>query len=194
VLHPTGEPADEWLAMLASHSPVTRMDALRLMAGNARDDPRYRVVLRDRREHDPSRRVRRYATDLLGPNFQHDGGDSPPDLDEIAWALAPTGKPADQWFTWLASGDAQGRSEAIRMIGRKARRDSRSLPVLLDRLEHDPSPHVRENAAEALGHLVTNEPARKALRETAAKDEDMQVRWAARYALKLTAPTGGAPT
>lgn len=59
--------------------------------------------------------------------------------------------------------------------------------MLLDRLEHDPSDRVRWQAARALAPLAGRAEAAAALRAAVAQDEDLQVRWAARYALRLAA-------
>jgi hypothetical protein len=186
VLRPRGQEADQWLVMLASHSAIERLDALQRIAEKMEDDPRCRAALFDRHRRDPSRRVRTYAADLLGFPFNEDRY-GPPALDEITWVLEPAGTPADEWFAKLATEDEAGRTDGLRMISREAADDPRTLPVLLDRLEHDPSRLVRQYAADLLTPHARTEAVRRALRDAAAQDEGMEVRWAARYALRLAA-------
>jgi hypothetical protein len=188
VLRPTGQPADAWFALLADESAAGRLDALNAITENAADDARCQVVLIDRRKRDPSRRVRRYATDLFSPYANNDDCEGPPALDELAWALQPTGQPADEWFARLASESSAERGDALRMITEKSADDPRCRAVLLDRLEHDPSYGVRRYAAKLLTTVNADQSVRQALRDAAAFDEDLEVRWAARYALRLTAP------
>ncbi len=64
--------------------------------------------------------------------------------------------------------------------------DPRAVPALVDRLERDPSPFVRKQVASRMLTLLAHDPhVRSALQASAAGDEDPQVRWAARYALRL---------
>jgi hypothetical protein len=58
--------------------------------------------------------------------------------------------------------------------------------LLLDLLEHDPSPAVRAQiASRQLPRLGQDPQVLAALRASAAGDQDFVVRWAARYALRL---------
>jgi hypothetical protein len=110
---------------------------------------------------------------------------SPPRLGGLAAVLRPLGSPADKWFAELSDRDESARQAALDRIGGDAPDDPRTLPVLLDRLEHDPSDRVRWQAARVLAPRAGTAPVREALEAAAAQDEDLQVRWAARYALRL---------
>jgi HEAT repeat protein len=63
--------------------------------------------------------------------------------------------------------------------------DSRAFQTVLNLLETDPHPGVRHAAAWFLLHRAADERARQALRAAATEDEDVQVRWVARYAFRL---------
>jgi hypothetical protein len=112
---------------------------------------------------------------------------SPPRLGALARVLRPLGRPADKWFAELSDPHETARQAALDQIGGDAPDDPRTLPVLLDRLEHDPSDRVRWQAARALAPLAGRAGVHAALHAAAAQDEDLQVRWAARYALRLAA-------
>jgi hypothetical protein len=75
--------------------------------------------------------------------------------------------------------------DALEQIAERGADDPRTRQVLLDRLEHDPSDLARNQAATLLAPLAQDETIRKALQDAADQDEDLQVRWAARYALRL---------
>jgi len=60
--------------------------------------------------------------------------------------------------------------------------------ALLEILEKDPSSAERESAARRLIPWTSSEQVSQALRTAADDDEDVRVRWAARYALRLAAP------
>ena len=138
-----------------------------MLADNAADDPRYRAVLGDRRDNDPSRRMRRYASELLLPGWEHgDGYDGPPGLGAIEWALQPTGQPADKWFARLNQENDASRHDALRMLTEEAAEDPRRLPVLLDRLAHDPSPGIRQYQQACLLPSPPTRPHARALQET----------------------------
>jgi HEAT repeat protein len=77
--------------------------------------------------------------------------------------------------------------EAAMVIGSDELHQDRAIPALLNRLEFDPSPHVRERAALGLGRVCDQPEVREAFLAAAADDEDVQVRWAARYGLRLAA-------
>jgi hypothetical protein len=111
--------------------------------------------------------------------------DCSPALETIAWALASAGRPADQWLADLNDHGVSTRRHALRTIVKNAADDSRTLPVLLDRLEHDPSPTLREDAARLLGTRAHDARIRQPLLDAAQQDQDVQVRWAASYALRL---------
>ena len=63
--------------------------------------------------------------------------------------------------------------------------DFRAFQALLARLETDPDPSIRQGAAWHLLRTAHEERSRQALRAAAAEDEDIDVRWIARYALRL---------
>jgi HEAT repeat protein len=63
--------------------------------------------------------------------------------------------------------------------------DSRAFQALLIRLESHPDPRIRQQAAWYLLRHVHEERSRQALRAAAAEDEDVEVRWIARYGLRL---------
>src|SRR5262249_15019713 len=63
--------------------------------------------------------------------------------------------------------------------------DPRAFQTVLTLLEPDPHPGVRHAAAWFLLNRAGDERARQALRAAAAEDEDVQVRWVARYAFRL---------
>jgi hypothetical protein len=66
-------------------------------------------------------------------------------------------------------------------------------PALLEILEKDPDSGERGSAARRLIPWAGTEDVGAALRAAAADDEDVWVRWAARYALRLAdlAASGG---
>jgi HEAT repeats len=57
-------------------------------------------------------------------------------------------------------------------------------------LAEDPDPDVRRTAALRLASQTAVGAVREALHAAAAEDEDLNVRWAARYALRLAAADG----
>ena len=69
---------------------------------------------------------------------------------------------------------------------KRADRDPRAFQALLARLETDPEPGIRHSAAWWLLHRASDERSRQALRAAAAEDENVDIRWIARYALRLT--------
>ena len=72
--------------------------------------------------------------------------------------------------------------------------DPRAFQALLARLETDPGPCIRQGVAWYLLGRAHEDPSAQALRAAAAEDEDTDVRWIARYALKpLTARQGNRP-
>lgn len=106
--------------------------------------------------------------------------------DPAAWFVQPAGTGSDDSFAELTSECACYRLGAAEAIAENAAGDPRALPALLDRLEQDPSPMNRYQIAARLLTSAAQDPrVRSALRAAAAEDEDLQVRWAARYALRL---------
>jgi hypothetical protein len=85
----------------------------------------------------------------------------------------------------LDSADPADRASAARYVGLAGLGDPRIVPALLDHLAHDPSPVVRRGAARSLWPLASQPAVRDALQAAAAQDEDLEVRWAARYAVRL---------
>jgi hypothetical protein len=75
-------------------------------------------------------------------------------------------------------------AELVEIMDR-ADSDPLAFRALLTRLESDPDPAIRQGAAWFLLHRVHDEPSRQALRAAAAEDEDVEVRWIARYAFRL---------
>ncbi len=67
----------------------------------------------------------------------------------------------------------------------QADRDSSAFQAVLTLLETDPHPGIRHAAAWFLLQRVGEERSRQALRAAATEDEDVQVRWVARYAFRL---------
>lgn len=67
----------------------------------------------------------------------------------------------------------------------QADRDSRAFQAVLTLLETDPHPGIRHAAAWFLLQRMGEERSRQALRAAATADEDVQVRWVARYAFRL---------
>lgn len=99
----------------------------------------------------------------------------PRDLDELFRILneEPSSN-TTRWWSWLAY-------EA-------APHDPRLLPLLMRILESDPNSYARSSAALQLAFgFGGQETAIAALRSSAAEDEELQVRIAARYAVALSA-------
>jgi hypothetical protein len=97
------------------------------------------------------------------------------------WRLPPV----ERMLALLASSDPIDRFSGIGTIGESASDDPRVLPALLDRLEHDLDQRVRRTAALNLRWSTAHDVVREALQATASDDEDLEVRWAARYILRL---------
>lgn len=135
----------------------------------------------DQHDHD----VRWARTFPLTPRIaeqQPDGGGA----DDSAWYLQPAGTAADSSFADLASEIAHDRLDAAGCITVEALTDPRAVPALIDRLERDPSPYIRKQIASRMLTILARDPhVRAALQASAADDADAQVRWAARYALRL---------
>jgi hypothetical protein len=113
---------------------------------------------------------------------QPDGGGA----GESAWYLQPARTDDDSLFAQLASDIAHDRLDAAGCITVDGLTDPRAVPALVDRLERDPSPYIRKQIASRMLTILARDPhVRSALQASAADDEDPQVRWAARYALRL---------
>ena len=63
--------------------------------------------------------------------------------------------------------------------------DPRAFQAVLIRLETDPHPAIRQAAAWFLLRRVGDQSSRQALQAAAIEDEDVAVRWVARYAFRL---------
>ena len=82
--------------------------------------------------------------------------------------------------------EATERSRAeLEQIMDQADSDPRAFQALLAQLETDPHPGIRQSAAWWLLYRASEERSRQALRGAAAEDEDVEVRWIARYAFRL---------
>jgi hypothetical protein len=193
VIRPLNQEADQWLPMLASESTDQRIKALSELLRLKDDDPRASAALSDRRDRDPSRRVRKYVADQFAMPLREEEDDRAPEIGQIAWAMQPNGQPADKWLARLADHSDAARRGALRMITEKAPDDPRTLPVLLDRLEHDPSPWMRQYMTELLTPRAQSHTVRQALQAAASEDENSDVRWAARYSLRRTQPHSQSP-
>jgi hypothetical protein len=118
-------------------------------------------------------------------NPDHDGAGA----DPSSWFVRPSGHVADFAFADLVSHSAATRSGAAETIARLAMADPRAVPALIDRLENDLSPYIRRQvAARMLTPLAGTQPVTSALQAAAASDPDCEVRWAARYALRVGGP------
>ena len=110
-----------------------------------------------------------------------------------AWVLQPASRDSDSLFAELADEDYITRYTAVELISDTAIDDPRAVPALLDRLERDPSQPVRLMAARGIRPLARHAAVRQALQQAAASDEDVEIRWEARYAIRLTKPAGPEP-
>jgi len=82
--------------------------------------------------------------------------------------------------------EAEQRSRAeLEEITKRADSDPRAFQAVLARLETHRDPGIRQGAAWWLLGRASEERSRRALRAAAAEDEDVEVRWIARYALRL---------
>jgi len=113
------------------------------------------------------------------------GAHPPGRPDPPPWFSRPTGSEHDGIFTDIADEDPVARFSSLHLIGSEALDDPRAVPALLHSLEHDPSADVRRIAASSLRFLAAREEVRHELRLAATEDEDLDVRWEARYAIKL---------
>ena len=116
-------------------------------------------------------------------------GAAGPNLGPLTWLLRRTGQ-RDGLLAGTTDPDELVRAGAVSGLGGAAGRDADVTAALLRRLEHDASPNVRLGAARALSPLAGQPQVRAAFRAAAAEDEDLNVRWAAKYALRLTDLTG----
>ncbi|MGN6681263.1 MAG: HEAT repeat domain-containing protein [Streptosporangiaceae bacterium] len=110
-----------------------------------------------------------------------------PDLGPLTWLVHRATHRDQDLFADLADTNEAVRMSAAVDIGCEALDDKRAIPALLNRLEFDPSALVRERAALSLGCVPDRPEILAAFRAAAAQDEDLDVRWAARYGLRLAA-------
>jgi hypothetical protein len=104
-------------------------------------------------------------------------------VEPDAWYVQPEGTDSDRCFAALTSEYPLDRYNAAAAIGTEAIGDHRAVPALLDRLEHESHQFIRRSIASACLLPVAEDPAvRAALSAAAIADEDVQVRWAARFA------------
>ncbi|MGO8960702.1 MAG: hypothetical protein ACLQFR_25500 [Streptosporangiaceae bacterium] len=139
----------------------------------ALDDPGHQL--------DPAVQWARRIPSVPGP-FDHaaDGHG----VDPGAWYVQPDGTVTDRLFAALTSAYPHDRYDALKAIGQGAMGDRRAVPALLERLEHEPQQLTRRSIACARLLPVAHDPAvGAALSAAAAEDEDVEVRWAARFAL-----------
>jgi HEAT repeats len=87
-------------------------------------------------------------------------------------------------FPGEAEADRQAQEELEQIMAR-AGTDSRAFQALLAQLETDPDPAIRQGVAWYLLGRAHEERSSQALRAAATEDEDVEVRWIARYALRV---------
>jgi hypothetical protein len=108
----------------------------------------------------------------------------------VRWPRTFPKRPPGQ-FPDEAEADRQAQEE-LEEIMIRAGTDPRAFQVLLARLETDPNPSIRQGVAWYLLRTAHEERSSQALRAALAEDEDVEVRWIARYALRLTQVSGSA--
>lgn len=113
-----------------------------------------------------------------------------PNLGPLTWPLRRTGHLGDL-LDDITDPDEIVRFGAVGDLGLAADQDPGVVAVLLGRLERDPSPAVRGGAARGLRLLAAQPEVGAAFRAAGAQDEDVTVRWWARYALRLAADQAG---
>jgi hypothetical protein len=116
-----------------------------------------------------------------------------PDLGPLTWPLRRTTE-RDRLLADAADPDERVRAGALSVLGQEDSGAGEVIAVLLNRLEQDPSPAVRHAAAAGLRTRAGQAEVRAAMLAAAAEDEDREVRWSARYAVRLAdlaAPSGG---
>jgi hypothetical protein len=91
----------------------------------------------------------------------------------------------NELFTEVTDANRTVRLAATETIVEFASEDPRTVPALLHLLEWDADEYIRKLATLGLAPSADREQVREALRAAAAEDEDLQVRWAARYAIRL---------
>jgi hypothetical protein len=110
---------------------------------------------------------------------------------ERAYSAVGPGNPRfDLALSFLASPEPGDRASVVGDLLSLATDDPRTQVGLLNRLAHDPVPMVRRACVVGLARLPSGAAIREALEASAALDEDLNVRWAARYALSLASRSG----
>jgi hypothetical protein len=107
----------------------------------------------------------------------------PPDR-AAGWARTFPKLPKGPWSDDEVAAERQSR-EALEAAEESADTDPRAFQALLALLESDPDPEIRHEAAWWLLNRAGEERCRRALQAAATEDEDAEVRWIARYALRL---------
>jgi hypothetical protein len=119
-----------------------------------------------------------------GAGWEPDGGGS----DPAAAYVRPRGSEYDEVFAGFTSSRPDDRLDAA-YATTMAPTDPRTVPALLDHLEHDPAPVVRKLIASRVLTIHGGDPrVTPALRRTAERDPHKGVRWAGRYALRFLHP------
>lgn len=111
-------------------------------------------------------------------------------LKQLSKLLGSAGLPDDDLFAKFGDEDHLARLSAVRLAGEIALGDPRRVTALIDRLEHDPVPEIRRAAACGLRSLARQNGVGQALLASASQDEDLEVRWEARYAIRLAGKSG----
>jgi HEAT repeats len=112
-------------------------------------------------------------------------------LEQAVSLIPPVNQTFDRQFAYLADPEPGTRRHAIDDLTKLAADDPRTVLAVLNRLAEDPDPDVRRTAALRLASRAVLGAVLEALQAAATDDEDLNVRWAARYALNLsTSPTG----
>jgi hypothetical protein len=116
----------------------------------------------------------------------------------VRWARTFPKRPRGPRFDDEAEADER-RAAALSQEEQQADSDPRAFQALLTRLETEPDPGTRGRIAWFLLRRTHDERSRQALIAAAAEDENVTVRWIARYALRLAgngtpvAPRTGPP-
>ncbi len=108
-----------------------------------------------------------------------------PQFAELSGPTHTADPDTDELFTEISGNDPGIRFAAAETIADFAGEDPRTVPALLSLLESDPEEGIRERAALGLAPWAGTGQVRDALQNAASADEDLDVRWAARYAIRL---------
>lgn len=147
------------------------------------------AILAGLEEPDEVTDPRMYGAQAHGPGHDPDGGGS----DRRAEYVQPRGTQSDHAFASFTSNQPRDRLDAAYATAR-APDDPRTIPALIDRLEHDPNPVIRKLIASRILPAHANDPrVIPAVRQTAECDPHNGVRWAGRYALRILAAPDESP-